>query len=261
MSSLLFSGCGGGPAIFLGARDAEIKDATQALETARDDAQRAKAYSERGAAYSEKARYSRISKLVPDDEYQRLFDLAIKDHNQAVALNPSNPGVYFNRAQAYYDRGSLDLVFNQQGSKTWFDPAAADFEKAVEKDPKELTFDRLGLTYESNLEWDKAIQAYTHELAFTSFGKQRLADVYCNMGFHQKDFAAAAEAYQKSMEFGTADDHSCPVDPFGAMIAIYTNQTHEYDKAWEMLHQAQKLGRWIAPELIEKLKRESARTN
>ena len=33
------------------ARDREIKDATQAIEIARDDAPRAKAYSSRGAAY------------------------------------------------------------------------------------------------------------------------------------------------------------------------------------------------------------------
>ncbi len=262
-SLLTFAACGG-PAMFLGARDSEIKDATQAIATARDDTQRAKAYSSRGTAYSEKARYSRIMKLIPNDEYERLFDLAIKDHNQAIALNPANPEVYFNRAQAYYDRGSLDLAFNQEGSKKWFDPAASDFEKAAEKDPKELTFDRLGLTYESNGEWDKAVQAYTHELTFTSFGKQRLADVYCDKGFHQeqqKDFAAAAAAFQKSMEFGVADDHSCPVDPFGEMIAFYTNTTREYDKAWELVHQSQKATRWIAPELLAKLKKESARTN
>ena len=257
----VLAGCGGGPAMFLGARDSEIKDATQAIQTARDDAQRAKAYSERGTAYSEKARYSRIMKLIPTDEYESLFDLAMKDHNQAIALNPASAEIYFNRAQANYDRGSLDLTFNQPGSKTWFDPAAADFEKAAEKDPQELTFDRLGLTYESNGEWDRAIQAYTHELAFTTFGKQRLADVYCNMGFHQKDLATAVPAYQKSIEFGLADDHSCPVDPLSEMIRFYTTQTHQYDKAWELVHQSQKLTRWIEPELIEKLKKESARTN
>lgn len=204
---------------FLSGRDSDIKDATQALETARDDAQRAKAYSSRGTAYSEKARYSRATKLISPDEYERLFNLAIKDHNQAVTLNPTSAEVYFNRAQTYYDRATWDLVENKRSSKTWFDAAALDFEKAIEKEPQNyLAFDRLGLTYEQNGQADKAIQAYTHEMAFDSLGKQRLADVYCNIGLQhqqQKDFAAAAAAYQKSIEFGVADDKSCPVEPSG----------------------------------------------
>jgi len=64
--------------MFLGARDWEIKDSTQANEIARDDARRAKAYSSRGAAYSEEARYGRLSKLISNDEYDHLFDLAMK---------------------------------------------------------------------------------------------------------------------------------------------------------------------------------------
>src|SRR5262249_17515501 len=149
-----------GPNTFLSDRDSEIKDATAAIANARDDTQRAKAYSTRGAAYSEKARFSRISKQIPNDEYERLFDLAMKDHNQAVALNSADAEIYFNRAQANYDRGTLDLVFdNKAGSKQWLDAAASDFEKAVAKDPKNaLAFDRLGLTYEQNDQADKAIE-------------------------------------------------------------------------------------------------------
>jgi len=261
-SPMVFVGCG--PNMFLNDRDSDIKESTQALENARDDIHRAKAYSSRGTAYSEKARFSRISKLIPNEEYERLFDLAIKDHNQAAALDPSNAEVYFSRAQAYYDRGALDLVENKDG-KSWFDAAALDFEQAVAKDPKNsLAFDRIGLTYESNGEGDKAIQAYTQELAFDPFAKQRLADAYCNIGFRhqqQKEYVAAAAAYQKSIEWGTADDHSCPYDPAASLVAFYTTETREYDKAWEMLHQLQKARRWIAPEVIERLKKDSGRTN
>jgi hypothetical protein len=32
--------------------------------------------------------YSRLSKVIPSDESERLFNLAVKDYNQAVALNP-----------------------------------------------------------------------------------------------------------------------------------------------------------------------------
>jgi tetratricopeptide (TPR) repeat protein len=271
-SLIVLAGCAElGRNTFVNDRDSEIKDSTKAIEAARDDSQRAKAYSSRGAAYSEKARYSRISKLIPNDEYERLFDLAMEDHNRAVAFDPNNPEVYFNRAQANYDRGTLDLVYNQEPwlvdptTKSWLDAAASDFEIAAEKDPKKsLTFDRLGLTYEQAGEEDKAVRAYTQELALDPLGKQRLADAYCFFGFRhqqQKEFAAAAAAYQNSIEFGRADDKSCPYDPLGNGIAIYTTETREYDKAWEMVHQAQKSNRLIAPELMERLKKDSGRTN
>jgi tetratricopeptide (TPR) repeat protein len=260
-----------GPASFLGARDGEIKDATLALETAHDDGQRAKAYSSRGTAYSEKARYSRIMKLVPNDEYERLFDLAIKDHNQAVALNPGNAEVYFHRAHAYYDRGTQDLIYNTPiwivpaTTKAWFDAAASDFQKAADKDPKnDMALDLLGLAYEQAGEEDEAVRAYTQEMALNPLGKDRLADAYCFFGFRhqqQKEFPAAAAAYQKSIEFGTADDKSCPYEPFPSMVGIYTTETREYDKAWDAVHQAQKAGRQISPELLERLKKESERTD
>jgi len=261
-------GCAVGPAMFLSARDREISDSTRAIETARDDADRAKAYSSRGAAYSEKARYSRIMKLVPNDEYERLFALAIKDHDQAVALNPASAEIYFNRAQANYDRGSLDLIYItnpfQAGPRNnpWLRAASLDFEKAVEKDPKNsLAFDRLGLAYESNNEADQAIRAYTREMALDPrLGKSRLADEYCVIGYEQQDLDKAVAAYEKSIEFGLADDETCPVEPFAALTAISVNG-RQFDKAWDMVHQAQKLGRRIEPELVDRLKRESARTN
>ena len=124
--------------------------------------------------------------------------------------------------------------------------------------------DRLGLAYEQAGEEDNAVRAYAQELALDPLGKQRLADAYCFFGFRhqqQKEFAAAAAAYQKSTEFGVADDKSCPYNPLENGVAIYTTETREYDKAWEMVHQAQKVGRRISPEVIERLKKESRRTN
>src|SRR3954471_15710433 len=100
---VLLAGCEMGPAAFIGARDREIREATEAIQSARNDVDRAKAYSTRGVAYSEKAGYSREFKLIPTEEYQRLFDLAVKDHDEAVRLNPESAETYFNRGQAYYD--------------------------------------------------------------------------------------------------------------------------------------------------------------
>lgn len=267
------TGCGNlGTVLFGGSPDSQIKDSTKAIETARSDRERAKAYSSRGNAYSEKARLGRLNKQMSDEEYERLFALAVKDHNQAVAVNPNNAEVYFNRAEAYYERGSLDFVYSKEpwtvspSTKSWLDAAARDFEKAAEKDPKNSrAFDMLGLTYESNHEWEKAIRAYTQVMAFDDhLGKLRLADVYCSMGVQyqgHKDFGAATMAYQKSVEFGRADDKTCLNEPFEALVTIYTTEDHQYDKAWETVHQAQKSGRWIAPEVIERLKNDSGRTN
>jgi tetratricopeptide (TPR) repeat protein len=135
------------------------------------------------------------------------------------------------RAQAYYDRGAADLIYEthpyagKPRNNRWLNSAAADFEKSVERDPKNsLAFDRLGLAYESNGEADKAVQAYTRELALDShLGKLRLADAYCVIGYErqlQKDYRAPVAAYRKSTEFGTADDKTCPVEPSAAIAGI-----------------------------------------
>ena len=153
-----------GCADFLASREADIKKATQEIEHARDDNQRARALSSRGVAYSEKARYGRVTKQLPQKECERLFDLAIKDLNQAVALAPNSSEVYFNRAQANYDRGNAELLDNRQGN-SWFATAAGDFETAVKLNPKDhLAWDRLGLTFEAEGKADKAISAYTQDL-------------------------------------------------------------------------------------------------
>ena len=72
-------------------------------------------------------------------------------------------------------------------------------------------------------------------------------------------------AYQKSTEFGIADDNTCPIEPFETMVRstrpICTIEARQYDKAWETVHQAQKVGRRIAPNLIDRLKKDSGRTN
>ena len=176
LASLIASvGC----ADFLSSRDNDIRESTQAIETAPDDARRAQAYSSRGVAYSEKARWGRLQKRIPDDEYDRLFDLAMKDHNLAVALNPGAAEVYFNRAQANYDRGSLDFVYSTEpwivdpSTKAWLDAAASDFEMAAQKDPQnELAFDRLGLAYQEAGEEDNAVRAYTQELALNALWEE-----------------------------------------------------------------------------------------
>jgi tetratricopeptide (TPR) repeat protein len=259
---------------YLSSYDREISSATKDIETARDNAHRAEGYAKRGSAYSEKARYSKAFKLISPDEYDHLFSLAIEDHDQAIALDPSAEA-YYTRGVTYYDRANLqavvngDLMGSEADRKAWFDPATADFKKATEKDaPLYLAWDRLGLIHETTGELDEAISDYTQEMALNPLGRARLADAYCTRSgsSNQKDSNqkekkndAAIADYEKSIELGaTADGCSC--DPYNPLLALYTDARH-YDQAWGVVHKAQKSKKWIAPESLDKLKKESGRSN
>src|ERR1017187_9314409 len=87
---LCLSGCNRvARSFYLISYDRDIRSATKDIENARDNAHRAEAYAKRGSAYSEKARYSKAFKLISADEYDRLFGFAVKDHDQAIALDPA----------------------------------------------------------------------------------------------------------------------------------------------------------------------------
>ena len=268
---LVLGGCGPmSQSAFLASYERDISSSTQAIEAARDDAQRAAAYSKRGSAYSEKARYSRASKLISSDEYRRLFGLAIQDHDQAIALDPANAEAYLNRGQAYYDRANLETVVDGElvvtdaaARKAWFDPAVADFKKAVERNSRfEQAWDMLGLTHETTGELDQAISEYSQEMALNPLGKSRVANAYCLRGDadqKEKKYDAAIADYEKAIEFGaTADDWSC--DPYNPLFVLYA-QDRRYDQAWEVVHKAQRSRKWIEPEFLDRLKKESGRSN
>ena len=264
---VLLGGCG--QSWYLAGYERDISSATRAIETARDDAHRAAAYSKRGSAYSEKARYSRASKLISSDEYGRLFGLAIQDHDQAIALDPANAEAYFSRGQAYYDRATLEVVVNgalvgtPADWKLWFDPAVADFKKVVERDSRhDRAWDMLGLTHETIGELDQAISEYSQEIALNPLGRSRLANAYCLRGGSdqkEKKYDTAIADYEKAIELGaTADDWSC--DPYNPLFGLY-DKNQRYDQAWEVVNNARTSRKWIAPELLDKLKKDSGRSN
>ena len=268
---LFFAGCTRiARSLYLSSYDRDISSSTKAIESARDNAHRAEAYAKRGSAYSEKARYSRAFKLIPAEEYNRLFGLALKDHDQAIALDPSAEA-YYTRGVTYYDRAALETVVNgllvgsEADRKAWFDPATADFKKAVEKDGRlYLAWDRLGLSHETTGELDQAISDYSQEMALNPLGRARLADAYCARGGSvsspkEKKYDAAIADYEKSIDTGaTADGCSC--DPYNPLLALYT-QSRQYDQAWAVVHKAQNSKKWIAPESLDRLKKESGRSN
>jgi tetratricopeptide (TPR) repeat protein len=270
-SVLLFlAGCNRIARVFyLSSYDRDINSATKAIESAPDNARRAEGYAKRGSAYSEKARYSRAFKFISGDEYDRLFGLAVKDHDQAIALDPSAEA-YYTRGATYYDRANLEavvdglLVGSEADRKAWFDPATADFKKAIERDAHlYLAWDRLGLIHETTGELDQAISDYSQEMALNPLGRARLADAYCIRGGSSspkgKKYEAAISDFEKSIDTGaTADGCSC--DPYNPLLALYTDG-RRYDQAWGVVYKARKSGKWIAPEMLDRLKKESGRSS
>jgi tetratricopeptide (TPR) repeat protein len=261
---VLLGGCEwGGPAYFLAKYERETKKATQAIETARNDAQRAQAHAARARAYSEKARYSRAFKLISPEEYGRLFDLAVKDHDQAVALAPGDAEVYLRRGLTFYDRAALEDRANPK-TKGLFDAAKADFTSAIDKDGRnEQAFDMRALVHTANGDHDQAIRDFAEVMKLNPhLGKLRLAEAYCVRGTsYQRDkrYDLAIADYERAIELDVrADGCACQPD---APLAWTYYETRQYDKSWEVVHRAQRANRWIMPELIAQLKQASGRDN
>lgn len=261
---VLLGGCQwGGPAHFLAKYERETKKATRAIETARNDAQLARAHAARARAYSERARYSRASKLISPEEYARLFDLAIKDHNQAVALAPGDADVYLMRGLTFYDRAALEDRANPT-TKGLFDAAKADFTSAIDRDARnEQAFDMRALVHTGNGDYDEAIRDFAEVMKLNPhLGKLRLAEAYCQRGgafLKEKRYDLAIADYEKAIGLDVRSD-GCDCQPDAPLAWTYYEK-RQYDKSWEAVHRAQRARRWIPPEFIAQLKQASGRDN
>lgn len=162
--------------------DKDIERAGQAIAASTDNKQRAAAYAERADAYSEKARYSRLMKLISIEEYSKIFDLAMADYNQAITLEPDSADMYYRRGNAYYSRAGLDMIYAPYKSD-FLAPAKADFSRVVEQDPKNaMALDMLGLTDGSMGDWTAALADFEQEVALQPDMRFRISDAYCNRG-------------------------------------------------------------------------------
>ncbi|MBZ5661688.1 MAG: tetratricopeptide repeat protein [Acidobacteriia bacterium] len=239
--------------------DGEIRRAGQAIAASRNTTQRSAAYADRADAYAEKARYSRLMKLIAGEEYNKLFDLAVQDYNQAIALDPDNAEMYYRRGNAYYSRAGLDMIYEPHTS-VFLAPAKADFSRVVEKNPKDImALDMLGLTDGSRGDWTQAIADFEQEAALKPRMRFRVSDAYCNRGSSypgEKYDLAISDLNQAIQIRGTSDP--CECEPYNPLLAIYVKQTREYDKAREVVALAQRSGKWIAPEYLEQLKASNA---
>jgi tetratricopeptide (TPR) repeat protein len=264
-SCLFFGGCEwGGKSYWLGKYEGHIKNGTRSIDSARSDTERAAGHDERARGYAEKARYSRVFKLIGAEEYGRLFDLAMKDHDEAVRLDSGNAEMYVSRGRTYYDRaaaaGQDDL---DPKTPHWFDLAKADFTSAIERDGRhELARDMRGMIHEHNGDYQQAIDDYMQVMRSNpKLGRIRLADLYCERGSvrqREKKYDLAVADYQKSIELGAAAD-GCSCDPYAPLAWTYFDGLRQYDKSWEIVHKAQAHKRWIPPELLEQLKKASGK--
>jgi tetratricopeptide (TPR) repeat protein len=239
--------------------DAKIRRASAALAAATSNAQRSAAYADRADAYADKARYSRVMKLIAGEEYNKLFDLALQDYNQAIALDPNNAEMYYRRGNAYYSRAGLDMI--KEPTSIFLAPAKADFSRAAEMNPKNaMAYDMLGLTDASMGNWTQAIADFKQETGMDHLQSLRLSDAYCNRGrvyLGEKKYDLAVSDLNQALQIGgTADP--CECEPYNPLLSIYLNQTREYDKARALVAVAQRSGKWIVPENLEQLKTSSA---
>ena len=206
--------------------DGEIRRAGQAIAASRNTTQRAAAYADRADAYAEKARYSRLMKLIADEEYSKLFDLAVQDYNQAIALDPDNAEMYYRRGNAYYSRAGLDMIYAPYTS-VFLAPAKADFSRVVEKNPKNaMALDMLGLTDGSMGDWTQAIADFEQETALDPRMRFRVSDAYCNRGsrYPREKYDLAISDLNRAIQIRATSD-PCECEPYNPLLAIYLNQT------------------------------------
>ena len=241
--------------------DRDIDTATKAIDTARDDGERASSHAERGRAYSEKARYSKAFKLIADDEYGRLFGLAIEDHDRAIALAPDNAQMYLSRGLTHFDRATqLDPA--DPKFKAVLDSAGVDFTSAIERDGRNArALDMLGVVHTSSGDLDQAIADFTREMTIDPhLGRTRLADAYCGRGSsHHRagNLDPAISDYEKAIELGASAD-GCSCQPEAPLAWIYYERK-QYDASWDVVRRARASRKWIDPEMLESLKKATGR--
>lgn len=242
---------------YVGQRDKEIRKADAAIAAAKNDAQLAAAYADRGYAKGDKARYLRIAKQIGNEAYTKLFDSGIADLTKAISLDSGNADWYYRRGMIYYFRAGADMIYDRTAT-TYLKPAKADFLKAVSQNPKNpQALDMLGLSDASLGNWTDAIHDFEQEVALDSKSKYRLADAYCNRGlgyFGEKKFDLAVADLKQSIEMKPVQTDACECEPYGLLLAIYETQTQDYDKARSLVAEMKAAGKWIDPAYLERLK-------
>jgi tetratricopeptide (TPR) repeat protein len=118
-----------------------------------------------------------------------LWDKAIADYSEALAIMPAHLPALTGRGEAYAESGQ-------------WDKAIADYSKAIELDPSNpWAWHGRGAVYQQKKQWDKAIADCSKAIELNpddSGHWQRRANVYSNM----KQWDKAIADYSKAIELG-----------------------------------------------------------
>ena len=144
---------------------------------------------------------------------QQKFDRAINEYNIAIELDPEHSHPYNGRGNAYREKGDIDQ-------------AIKDYTKAIKLKPDYHTpYNGLGEAYRERGEFDKAIENYTKAIEL----KPDFGPPYTNLGIiHRKrgEFDKAIENYAKAIEL----EPNFP-DPYNNRGNVYKDMS-EFDKAY-----------------------------
>jgi tetratricopeptide (TPR) repeat protein len=189
--------------------DKAIVDYTEAIRLKPNNA---KAYKERGRAYSAKKQYDNA--LSDYNEAIRLdpnfaaaynnrgyvyyekkdYDKAISDYNQSIRLDPNYATVYLNRGVAHYDKKD-------------YDKAISDYDEAIRLDPNySYAYNNRGNAYHAKKDYDKAISDYNESIRLDP----NYARAYRNRG---NAYKSKGELDQAKADFAKADELTRPGQP------------------------------------------------
>ncbi len=236
--------------------------ATRALEAAGDDTARAHALSDRGRAYSERARYSRTMKLVDAPEYERLYGVALADHDRAVALAPADARSHLARGLTQFDRAMLEDGAAPVRASL-LEAAAAECSRALEADPANVdALDTRGLVHGARREYDDAIKDFG-EVARRDpkHGASRLVSAYCGRAraaLEARNGAAAIADFEKAATYAADAAQDCDCQPETSLVALYT-EAGDYARAWDAVSRAGRAHHAVDPEALAALQKASGR--
>ena len=158
------------------------------------------------------------------------YDLAIKNYNEAIKLNPRDADTYNNRGLAY------DALEN-------YNLAIKDYNKAIKLDSKDADYYNIrGLAFYELEEYDRAIKDYNKAIKLDS----KDADYYNNRGlafYELEEYDRAIKDYNKAIK----------IDPNNTEYYKNRGSAYEvigkYDSAIEDYKKAGKLGNFLIAKL------------
>jgi len=190
----------------------------------------------RKAPHGSRAYYNRANAYADKGQNER----AIVDYDMVLRINPLHDKAYNNRATMYLRLGD-------------YEKAITGFRTSVTLNQKNAeAFSNRGNAYARQGQFEKAIVDYDRAIAL----RPDFAEAYNNRGAaytERKDFARALADYNKAIEFAPTYANA-----YHNRAAVYYFQK-EYDKAWADVHKVYALGSDVAANLLSSLRVASGR--